>query len=187
MKDRQLFIFLTFLPIALAIFFWDLDTRIVDTQPQENALPAHDLPLTVLDMAKVTQYDLTGNQAQHITSIQLLSKDYEEAVEIQQPVITLETEDGLWLVQSKSGRFSQIENLLSLFGEVTLTQSKGQSPVQMITEHLDYYPADRLAETSTPVVIETEGHHIESKGIIVDLAQSIYTLPERVRSKHEPM
>lgn len=212
MKERRLFLFLTFLPIALAIFFWDLDTRLVNssdnTQALNNsAIDEEKLPTTILENTRLTQYDISGLQSQQVTSERLLSNNFQKVVDIESPVITLETNDGLWVARSQTGEFNQMENRLSLFGSVTLTQTprtrlsgsrtspdesanpsaRIQNPVQMQTEQLDYYPEIRLAETATPVVITSLGHYIESKGIRVDLTNSVYTLPERVRSTHEPL
>ena len=203
MKERRLFLFLTFLPFALAIFFWDLDTRL-SNQPLAPATPPAvneaKLPTTILEKTRLTQYDISGLQSQTVTSERLLSSDFQQIIDIELPVIRLETDEGIWLAESQTGEFNQSENRLSLFGSVTLTQTpieheqsdenlqrRLQRPVQMQTEQLDYYPQIRLAETTTAVLIETQGHHIESKGIRIDLANSIYTLRERVRSTHEPM
>ena len=203
MKERRLFLFLTFLPIALAIFFWDLDTRL-SSQPPAPATPEavneQRLATTILEKTRLTQYDISGLQSQTVTSERLLSSDFQQIIDIELPVITLETDEGIWVAESQTGEFNQAENRLSLFGSVTLTQTpieheqsdenlqrRLQRPVQMQTEQLDYYPQIRLAETTTAVLIETQGHHIESKGIRIDLANSIYTLRERVRSTHEPM
>lgn len=208
MKERQLFLFLTFLPIAMAIFFWDLDTRLglnKNTAPQQTNINEEQLPTTILENTRLTQYDISGLQSQRVESFRLLSNNFQKVVDIELPVITLETDDGLWVAKSITGEFNQIENRLSLFGEVTLTRRPTaqelpaeeisqvpvanpiDNPVQMATEQLDYYPEIRLAETTTPVIITTEGHYIESKGVRVDLTRSIYTLPERVRSRHEPL
>lgn len=225
MKERRLFLFLTFLPVALAIFFWDLDTRLTSTTSEVKATQAVDerrLPNTILENTRLTQYDISGRQSQKVASEKLLSNDFQKLINIEKPIITLETDQGHWLAESQTGTFNQLENKLSLYGEVTLTQtpesvtsegtdnqtmrttqgelseksdnepryiglSRLQSPVQMQTEQLDYYPENRLAETSTQVTITTLGHRIESEGIRVDLANSVYTLPKRVRSTHEPM
>ena len=189
MKERQLFIALTFLPVALAVFFWDLDAKFsaVTLQQEFSSEADNQLPTTILENTRLTQFDLSGTQSQRITSTKLLSHDLEEGVDIQNPVITLETTDGKWVAESLTGEFNQLENRLSLRGSVVLTQSKGQKPVQMRTEQLDYYPEIRLAESASQVVIVAQGHQIESLGIRVDLAHSIYTLPARVRSRHEPM
>jgi len=207
MKERRLFLFLTFLPVAMAIFFWDLDTRLVNSSTNNSAnnntlVDEEKLPTTILEHTRLTQYDISGLQSQQVTSERLLSNDFQKIVAIELPVITLETDDGLWVAKSQTGTFNQLENRLSLFGSVTLTQTPSiqisdsqikesrpriQNPVQMQTEQLDYYPEIRLAETTLPIVITSVGHHIESKGIRVDLANSVYTLPERVRSTHEPL
>ena len=203
MKERRLFLFLTFLPIALAIFFWDLDTRLSNQPPApatSETVNEQRLATTILEKTRLTQYGISGLQSQTVTSERLLSSDFQQIIDIELPVIRLETDDGIWVAASQTGEFNQAEDRLSLFGSVTLTQTpieheqsdenlqrRLQRPVQMQTEQLDYYPQIRLAETTTAVLIETQGHHIESKGIRIDLANSIYTLRERVRSTHEPM
>ena len=57
----------------------------------------------------------------------------------------------------------------------------------MLTSQLDFYPDSRLAETGEPVSIRATGHDIQSEGISVDLANSVYVLKNRVRSSHEPL
>ena len=210
MKDRPLFLLLTFLPIALAIFFRGLDTRLAANSREaahRAIVDEEQLPATILENARLTQYDISGLQAQRVAGRRLFSNDFQKVVDIELPVITFETDDGLWTAESQTGKFDQLKNRLSLFGSVTLARTavkklsqsgdqkpesreqrfRVQNPVQMQTEQLDYYPEMRLAETETSVVITSEGHRIESQGIRVDLANSIYRLPKRVRSTHEPL
>lgn len=197
MKDRRLFLFLTFLPIAMALFFWDLDTDFTSSDSKASSKSTaietteQQLPTTILENTRLTQYDVSGQRSQQITGHRLLSSDFHKTIHIELPIIQVETDRGLWIAESQSGQFDQLENRLSLIGAVTLTQKGSREdshwPVQMQTEQLDYYPDVRLAESTMPVVIESKGHHIESVGVKIDIANSIFSLPENVRSTHAPL
>ncbi len=187
MKERRLLLFLSFIPLAMAVFIWDLDvefTRQPETEPQESL---QNLPLTILEQIQLTQYDPNGQQSQRVSSEVLVSFEHNEQIEITQPTIELRTEQGYWTATSQRGVFFQSENKLSLGGEVTLQKHDSGTPVIMQTSQLDYYPDARLAQTGTPVHIQATGHDIQSDGISVDLANSVYVLTSQVRSRHDPL
>mgnify|MGYP003140608483 CR=1 FL=1 len=187
MKERRLLLFLTFLPVALAVFIWDLDVDFTSSAPPQQEQLSSDLPLTVLEEARLTQFDQQGLQSQRVSSQRITSFDANELVQISQPTLELRTDEGFWTATSQNGVFFQNENRLTLNGDVTLQKHDPDTPVVMLTSQLDYYPDMRLAETDTPVSIQASGHDIRSDGISVDLANSIYVLTNQVRSRHEPL
>ncbi len=186
MHSRQIFILLVFLPIAMAVFFWDLDVRI-STPPHELDTGDTDQTSTFLDQVRLTQFDAEGKRSQQIISTLLSSDTHDGTVAIEQPEVTLETDDGRWRVHSLAGEFDQARNRLRLTGSVLLTRENVPNPVQMRTEQLDYYQDLKLAESPAAITIETDGHWITSHGIRIDLTNSVYRLPRRVRSTHQPM
>jgi LPS export ABC transporter protein LptC len=187
MKERRLLLILTFLPIALAVYIWELDvdfTSRILPEPQEQQ---SNLPLTILEQAQITQFDQHGIQIQRVSSQELASFELNELIQISQPTIELNTNDGHWTATSQNGMFYQNDNRITLRGNVTLEKYDATTPVIMLTSQLDYYPDSRLAETGEPVSIRATGHDIQSEGISVDLANSVYVLKNRVRSSHEPL
>ncbi|MFX4228017.1 MAG: LPS export ABC transporter periplasmic protein LptC [Porticoccaceae bacterium] len=187
MNERRLLLFLTFLPIALAVFIWDLDVDFTSGPPPQPEQLSSDLPITILEQVQLTQFDQRGLQSQRVSSQRLTSFDVNELVQISQPTLELRTDDSFWTATSQNGVFFQNENRLTLNGDVTLQKQDPNTPVTMLTSQLDYYPDMRLAETDTPVSIQATGHDIRSDGISVDLANSIYVLTNQVRSRHEPL
>lgn len=187
MKERRLLLFLTFIPLVMAVFIWDLDVEFTNRPDPEPQEAVQDLPLTVLEQAQLTQFDQNGMQSQRVSGETLTSFELDEQIQITRPTFELRTEQGHWTATSQRGVFYQSDNMLSLDGNVTLQKYDTEAPVIMQTEQLNYYPDVRLAQTSTPVSIQTTGHEIQSDGISVDLANSVYVLTSQVRSRHEPL
>jgi len=187
MKERRLLLLLTFLPIALAVYIWDLDVNFSSSVLPEPQEQQSNLPLTILEQTQITQFDQHGLQVQRVSSQELTSFELDELIQINQPTIELNTNDGNWTATSLNGMFYQNENRITLSGDVTLQKHDANTPVVMYTSQLDYYPDSRLAETDDPVRIQATGHDIQSEGISIDLAHSVYVLTNRVRSSHEPL
>jgi len=187
MKESRLLLIMTFLPIALAVFIWDLDVDFTSSPAPQSEQVFNDLPLTILEQAQLTQFDQRGLQSQRVSSQRLTSFDAIELIQISQPTIELHTDDGFWTATSQNGVFYQNDNRLTLNGEVTLQKHDSDTPIVMLTTQLVYYPDMHLAETDTPVSIQATGHDIRSDGISVDLAKSIYVLTSQVRSRHAPL
>ena len=185
MNNRQLFPLLLCLPIVIALFFWDLDAGLQSVEPAATGdLATQQLPGTIIENTRMTQYDLNGVSVHNLQSVRLVSSEYQEQVEAEAPIITVENEDGTWVGRSQHGTFDRRNNLLIMQGDVRLTQQGDREPVQMHTERLDYYPDQQLATTGELVKVTTKGHYLESLGVSIDLANSIYRLPKRVRSTH---
>lgn len=187
MKERRLLLLLTFLPVALAVYIWELDVDFTSSVLPEQQEHQNDLPLTILEKAQITQFDQHGVQVQRVSSPELLSFELRELIQINQPTIELHTNDGNWTATSQNGMFYQNDNRITLRGDVTLEKHDASTPIVMLTNHLDYYPDSRLAETDEPVSIRATGHDIQSEGIRVDLTNSVYILTNRVRSSHVPL
>ena len=120
MKERRLLLILTFLPIALAVYIWELDvdfTSRILPEPQEQQ---SNLPLTILEQAQITQFDQHGIQIQRVSSQELASFELNELIQISQPTIELNTNDGHWTATSQNGMFYQNDNRITLRGNVTL-------------------------------------------------------------------
>ncbi|MEQ9022220.1 MAG: hypothetical protein RLN82_05610, partial [Pseudomonadales bacterium] len=85
MNERRLLLFLTFLPIALAVFIWDLDVDFTSGPPPQPEQLSSDLPITILEQVQLTQFDQRGLQSQRVSSQRLTSFDVNELVQISQP------------------------------------------------------------------------------------------------------
>lgn len=191
MKDRKLFLFLTFLPILMSLFFWDLETNLsASSQQIDHTVEIQNFPSSIIETAQLSQFDEAGLRSQRLESPELSYTNSIKRMEMVSPEIHVQGKESSWLIESSRGEFNQTNNRISLIGDVTLTQnsnSPSTAPVKMSTEQLNYYSESQIAETNTAVVIETEGHHIESLGMRMDIVNSVFVLTERVRSTHEPM
>ena len=175
----------------MALFFWDLEAEL-SFSPEEKVQSENsiDVPTSIIEIAQLSQFDETGVLSQRLESPELSYTDSINMVTMTNPTIYLQGKSEHWLATSNRGEFDQTNNHIRLIGDVRLSQnSTGDSsePVKMSTEQINYYSESQIAETHMAVVIETDGHYIESQGMSLDIANSIFILTERVRSTHEPM
>jgi len=190
MNDRKLFLFLTFLPLFMALFFWDLK-KDVSSFSEETAVSELDkLPSSIVDGAKLSQFDDIGLLSQQLESPELTYSDQTKTMMIKRPVIHLHGKEADWLASSDQGEYRQNEDEISLVGNVQLIQqdpSLAKAPIKMHTERLNYHSITQVINTDQAVLITTEGHVIESLGMRLDLENSIFILTEQVKSTHAPM
>lgn len=190
MNDRKLFLFLTFLPLLMALFFWDLKNDF-SSSPKDTAVSELDqLPSSIVDKAKRSQFDETGLRTQKLESPKLSYSSQAKTMMIERPVIHLHGKEANWLASSDRGEYRENEEHLSLSGNVELIQNESgeaKAPIKMRTERLNYDSITQIIDTDQSVLITTEGHVIESLGMRLDLANSVFILTENVKSTHAPI
>lgn len=190
MKGRWLFLLLLIAPFGLALFFWDVTSRILINQDQSPVdMLATGAPQTIVEDTELVQFNINGEPAHQLQSNKLLSDEVDGLIYIAEPVIGIDPEDqNNWSARSEQGIYDQQAKTVEMRGNVQLTKTHpAEAPITISTEELHYYPNRNFAESDTPVIIETAGHRIQTSGISVDFENSIYKLKANVRGVHEPL
>ena len=187
MKSRWLLSIALVIPVLTTLFIWDLGARLLS----ENGAPSVNdinVPQTIVENTDLVEFDRNGTALHWLRSQELRTDGLTRTVYITSPIISIDPNlESTWDAMSAVGVYSQNEKKLRLSGGVTLTKrEQGIDPIVLTTDQLDFFPEKNVAESDTPVTIETKGHKVETVGIRVDFDASIYKLNSKVKSTHEP-
>jgi len=175
------------LPLIIILFVWNLGERMLSNNPLASTSGIQ-VPQTIVEKTELVEFDRDGIALHWLRSEELRTDGTSQTVYITAPVINVDPHlTTSWDAKSVEGIYSKDKDMLRLTGGVTLTKrEKGTAPVILTTDQLEFFPEKNVAQSSTPVLIETKGHRVESIGISVDFNASIYVLNSKVKSTHEP-
>ena len=134
--------------------------------------------------ATVTATD--GTPSHHMTSESVTHYAESGVVEMTQPRITVfRPQEEQWQVEAEQGRREGDGNLLTLRGNVLLTQKSRTQPLQVQTDELFIYPDTQYGETETPVTISSPNGRISGVGMKVYGEENRLLLLSDVRGRYE--
>lgn len=189
MRRSWLFLILLITPFGLAFFFWDLTTRILDTENLGQGDDQSNAPQIIMERTQLIQFDTNGTMAHRLQSERLLSEQDSGLVYVSEPTIGIDpNRSDSWEALSQTGTYDQKTKAMQMSGDVVLIRKQPEDdPITISTEVLNYYPDRNFADSDSPVIIQTTGHKIETIGMSVDFKASEYKLKSQVRSRHDPI
>ena len=186
-------VYLTLAALLVVTLLYFGETQKNPLVPQKE--PTERFPYAFAENARTSHYSKEG-ELDYTFEAELLEyyrqKNEDETIEeytiVTLPKVVIYMEDQPWYIDAKEGLYNEHENKLILWNDVIVKQS-GQAgkDTQLMTQRLEIYPVEKLAETREPVKITSPLGEIEAVGMRADLAQGKIKLLSKVRGKHVPI
>ena len=193
MKNNWLVISLIVALTVATVFFWDSPPKILlpDEAPPEQKRFAY----AVLDDARSRHFDDNGTLSYEFfaSTLKHFRSDFSSISEndyttLDNPVLTLYTDDLPWYISAESGKLTEAGELLTLKSKVRIWQEKDSSTLtELNTSTLEIHPMKKIVRTQDEVLIKSPQGQLEARGMVVDLNTQNIKLLERVRGFHEPI
>ncbi|WP_317930949.1 LPS export ABC transporter periplasmic protein LptC [Halioxenophilus sp. WMMB6] len=163
------------------------------------AIPTERTPIAVIEHSSTRQYGSEG-RLQYLLKVdraeQFLRYKNNKPLNFQrgytdlaQPELTIYAKDNEqpWVFRSKHGRTEHNGELITLWGDVVVSQSITDSDeYQVATQKLEIYPEKQLVTTSEAVNIRTPEGIASAVGLNINMLTGVSSLESQVQGVYEP-
>lgn len=194
MKNNWAYIALAVALVVVTVFIWDSPPTLL--LPDIEPLDESDLiPYAVMDEAHSKHFGVDGALSYEFSAVTLkhfrldLGKiSTGDFTTLEQPLLTLYTENDAWYVSAKLARVTEQGSLLKLWQDVRVWQEQddGQT-LELTTDEILIYPTEKLVKTDSAVNIQSPMGSLNAIGMVVDLDKKNIKLLNNVHGSHDPI
>lgn len=194
MKNNWLYIALAVALVVATVFIWDSPPTLLlpDAEPPNEA----DLiPYAVIDEAHSKHFNVDGSLSYEFsaTTLKHFRLDLGQISEgdfttLEQPLLTLYTDEDAWFVSARLARVTEQGSLLKLWQDVRIWQEKGTGEkLELTTDEILIYPIEKQVKTDSQVSIQSSMGSLKATGMVVDLDRKNIQLLNNVHGYHDPI
>ena len=123
----------------------------------------------IVKNAQLIGRNIDGNFTYKIFSKKAKANDLNNQIELEQVTLKYTDEDINWIITSDNGQIISDMNILSLSGNVMITNNSEDNKSKISTDYLEVNPNTFTVATNRKVVIEINNNIIEAKGLNAQL------------------
>ena len=186
-------VYLTLAALLIIVLLYFGETQKNPLIPQQES--EERFPYAFAENARTSHYSIEG-ELDYTFEAEMLEyyrqKNDDESIEeftiVTLPKVVIYMENEPWFIDAKEGLYNEHENKLILWNDVVVKQiGETGKDTELLTQRLEIYPEEKLAETREPVKITSPWGQIEAVGMRVDLAARKIKLLSNVRGTHVPI